>query len=114
MLTLNFFWTKCSANYDFLEIYEIFNMTTVQICAAKCDSRSKWQFFCQWKKIYNEITEIKYMKFVKLVGSKIKSICGLLNTNKDKNTFVFGWIAQYMLIKACIYIVVLQQKYLQN
>ena len=54
------------------------------------------------------------MKFVKLVGSKIKSICGLLNTNKDKNTFVLGWIAQCMLIKACICIVVLQQKYLQN
>ena len=70
------------------------------------------------KKIYNEIkyvTEIKYINFVNWVRWKIKSISGLLNTNKDKkNTFAVGRMTQYMLIKARIFIVVPQQKYLQN
>ena len=74
--------------------------------------------FANEKKIYNEIkyvTEIKYVNFVNWVRWKIKSISGLLNTNKDKkNTFVVGRMTQYMLIRACIYIVVPQQKYLQN
>ena len=42
------------------------------------------------KKIYNEIkyvTEIKYINFVNWVRWKIKSISGLLNTNKDKKYF---------------------------
>ena len=76
--------------------------------------------FANEKKIYNEIkyvTEIKYVNFVNWVRWKIKSISGLLNTNKDKEkTFVVvvGRMTQCMLIKACIYIVVPQEKYLQN
>ena len=78
---------------------------------------SKYIFFNE-KKIYNEIkhvTEIKYINFVSWVSWTIKSLSGLLNTNKDKkNTFVVGRVTQDMLIKACIYIAVPQQNYLQN
>ena len=69
------------------------------------------------KKIYNEIkyvTELKYINFGNWVRWKIKTISGLLNINKDKNTFAVGRMKKYMLIKACIYIAVPQQKYLQN
>ena len=45
----------------------------------------------------------------------IKSIRGLLNIDKDKkDTFVVGRMAKHMHMKACIYIVVPQQNYLQN
>ena len=31
------FWTKCFAKYIFLEIFELFNIVTVQIWTTKCD-----------------------------------------------------------------------------
>ena len=39
------------------------------------------------KKIYNGITEIKYMYFANWVSLEIKSICCLLNNEKDKKHF---------------------------
>ena len=49
------------------------------------------------KKIYNEIkyvTEIKYINFINWVSWTIKSISGILNTNKDKRKTLLllaGW-----------------------
>ena len=31
------FWTKCFPKYVFLEMFELFNLITVQIWTAKCD-----------------------------------------------------------------------------
>ena len=68
------------------------------------------------RKFYNGIAEINYVSFANWVSWKVKSISGLLNTNKgkSKNTFAFDRMTQYLLIKACSYIVVPQQKNLEN
>ena len=56
------------------------------------------------------------MKYIilQIVLVKRLSMCGLLNTDKDKNTFVVGRMTKYMLINACICLVVTQKKYFQN